>query len=307
MSDESDVEDGPTAVRPRFDFEAGRREFMRILGLGVAGAAIMSADSTSAFSAPAIGDADILNFALNLEYLEAEFYLRAAFGAGLSASDIGGGTGVPGPVTGGHQVSFQSTLVKNYAIEIAKDELNHVRFLRSALGNAKVNRPAIDLQTSFTTVARAAGIIHPTDTIDAFGNDANFLLAAYLFEDVGVTAYHGAAPLLTSKAYLDAAAGILAVEAYHAGLIRTVLYADGVYTRTQAISNLRATLDGTAQTGKPDDYGVGSAQTATIVPVDQNGLAFDRTPRQVLNIVYGAQNAAKGLFFPAGLNGTINA
>ena len=41
--------------------------------------------------------------------------------------------------------------------------------------------------------------------------------------------------------------------------------------------------------------------------LDNNGIAFSRTTRQVLNIVYGAPNATKGLFFPNGLNGQITA
>ncbi|MEQ4717999.1 ferritin-like domain-containing protein [Nonomuraea sp. B19D2] len=73
-------------------------------------------------------DGSTLNFALNLEYLEAEFYLRGATGQGLPDDRVGR-TGKPGRVSGGRQVDFRSPLIKNIAREIAMDERAHVAFL----------------------------------------------------------------------------------------------------------------------------------------------------------------------------------
>lgn len=243
-------------------------------------------------------DADVLNFALNLEYLEAEYYLRATTGSGLSSSDAGGSAA--GAVTGGSQVSFTSTTVQQYAQEIAADELAHVKFLRSALGSAAVPRPAINLDQSFDTLAQAAGL---GSSFDPFANELNFLLGAFIFEDVGVTAYKGAAPLLNNKTFLEAAAGILAVEAYHAGNIRNEIFERGAtaISIAQKISDTRDALDGAAD----KDQGVELGGKANIVPADANGIAFSRSTREVLNIVYGQQGASQGLFFPNGLNGAI--
>ena len=111
----------------------------------VAGASMLSAcgDDNDQFtpiitpsptpSAAPVTDADVLNFALNLEYLEAQFYSFAAFGTGLPASQLSG-TGTQGGVTGGRQVAFTDPLVRQYAREIANDEIAHVAFLRTALG-----------------------------------------------------------------------------------------------------------------------------------------------------------------------------
>jgi hypothetical protein len=42
-------------------------------------------------------------------------------------------------------------------------------------------------------------VIGRNQQFDPYANEVNFLLAAYVFEDVGVTAYKGAAPIIDNK------------------------------------------------------------------------------------------------------------
>ena len=260
-----------------------------------------------------VNDIDILNFALNLEYLEAEFYQRAAFGIGLGTAD----TGLQDSnVIGGSQVPFASTAVQQYAQEIAADELAHVRFLRSALGAKAVVQPCINFTDTFTALAVGAGVITAGQTFDPFSSDLNFLIGSFIFEDVGVTAYHGAAAAIRNPQYLAAAAGILAVEAYHAGEIRTLLFQEGsaAINIANQISAFREAASTAGDSANPNtDQGITNSDgTANIIPTDANSLAFSRTFAQVLNIVYGSAAAVttkvapvKGGFFPNGLMGRI--
>ncbi|MET0426784.1 MAG: ferritin-like domain-containing protein [Actinoplanes sp.] len=296
--------------------DTDRRNFLKsagAVGLGVIGAgalgssavaAPLAATSASEEEAAVLAppsDAAVLNFALNLEYLEAEFYLHAVTGEGL-ADKLTTGTGTRGKVTGGRAVPFESKVIQQYAQEISDDEFAHVEFLRAALGKAAVSRPAIDIQNSFTAAARAAKLIGATETFDPYANENNFLLAAFLFEDVGVTAYKGAAPLINNKTYLEAAAGILAVEAYHASTIRTSLFEKGMAASVKKLSDARNSLDG----AKNDDQGLTAYARANINPTTRTGLAYSRTPGKVLNIVYlNPGKVSKGGFYPAGVNGAV--
>ena len=264
-----------------------RRKMMTVGGAALASLAFASLAKAQAATGPS--DSDILNFALNLEYLEAEFYTLAVSGMTIDQMSVGiTGTGTQGTVVtkpGGPtacKVTFAIPTVASYASEIATEERNHVNFLRSALNATTptaVAQPALDLYNSFNTLASLLNV--GLTAFDPFADDASFLLGSYIFEDVGVTAYTGAAPLLATPAYLDAAAGIQAVEAYHAGLIRTVLYgldqqanmvngvmqpAGTLRAVATAISKLRATVDGSGSMGptrlQGDDLGVGNQMVA---------------------------------------------
>ena len=315
-----------------------RRKMLALGGAALAGLAFAGVKLAEGQAAPAYTDADILNFALNLEYLESQFYTLAT--AGKTIDQVGIGIGAGTATTGGGTVVTKTggpaaclvpwTLpaIQAYATETAQEERNHVTFLRGALTSAAVAMPNLDLNTSFNTLASAAGI---AATFDPFANDLDFLVGAYIFEDVGVTAYSGAAPLITTPAYLAAAAGILGVEAYHAGLIRTSIFiADpdgkaGLQGYTQKISATRMALDGSTTT---DDIGVGfqttstqpsgttTALAATIVDAQTGSpnysKTYSRSTTQVLKIVTGSTNipaaGAKymGVFFPNGLNGLFS-
>jgi hypothetical protein len=316
------------------------------------GATSLAAMAVAAFApreahAASYSDTDILNFALNLEYLEANFYYQAAFGctidtpnaaaiaAGAPAAGIPIKTGVGtygGPAIGGSKVPFTTVTAGSYATETAIEEGKHVLFLQTALGSStQVCQPALNIGTSFQMLAVAANTVTTSVTIpptfSPYASDNNFLVGAYIFEDVGVTAYHGAASLLTVSGNLSAAGGIMAVEAYHAGLIRTAINAldptgtVGLQGYTTSISNLRSYLSnlaspttlgtGTSTVGGinydaiPDDFGLAnfsvslagvtgynSARTTDSDTTDTVNplplaIAASRTTTQVLNIVTG--------------------
>lgn len=258
----------------RYKRAFARRNFIKNVGLagaGIAAGAVIQGCSDNSTStnpkAQSIPETDVLNFALNLEYLEAEFYSVAVTGNTLSSS-VTGGTST---ATGGAKVTFSDTRIADIANEIYNDEVLHVKYLRTALGGVAVAEPAINVN--------ALGI--------GFGSQAEFLTLARAFEDTGVSAYAGAATLLTGN-NLQAAAQILATEAYHAGNIRLNVVQQGItVTATDSLDVV------------PDEM--------HFFTVDANALAIKRTPSQVLAIVYAnaAAGTASGGFYPNGMNGNI--
>jgi hypothetical protein len=258
-----------------------RRRFLSKIAVASAGAAALGAglmEGQTTTTPPT--DADILNFALNLEYLEAEFYTVATTGKTIDQLGISiTGSGNQGAATGGKMVNLTNSSFPTGAIamEIAADERSHVTLIQQALtaaGAQPIAQPAINLD--------ALGI--------GFGSLAEFLTLARAFEDVGVTAYAGAAPLISDKGILGYAARILAAEAEHASNIRLQVAQLGIPTTL---------LDGVDILPPPSGQNYFSLNSV--------GLAQTRTPGQVLYIVYGSMaNVTSGGFFPNGVNGAIN-
>lgn len=291
-----EVEETPAIASPP---SLSRRTVLGVLGGGAIAAATGLAFSPTPAYAKGPSDADIFNFALNLELLETEYYLRGTTGRGMDEAYAGSN---PGPVTGGHIVPWQNADLRQFMEEVAQNELAHVRYYRRVLGRDAVSRPAIDIAGGFAAAARAAGL---GDNFDPFASEMNFFLGGMLMEDVGVTAYKGAAPLIKNKKFLEAAAGILGTEAYHMGMVRSTLYRMGDEARraANAISDARDRLDGPEDL----DQGIEVNGRANIVPTDADAKVFSRTPQQVLRIVYltNRSGVSGGGLFPKGMNGKL--
>lgn len=129
------------------------------------------------------GDVGILNYAYALEQLEAAFYIQVIATPYANINND----------------------EKALLTDIRDHEIAHREFFKAALGGAAI--PA--LQVDFSSVD--------------FTNRESVLGTAKAFEDLGVSAYNGAGPLITSKDNLTLTGKIVSVEARHAALIRDLI------------------------------------------------------------------------------------
>lgn len=279
--------------------ERPSRRFGMKTGLALAAAVAASGvEYETAQAQTMVTDVDILNFALNLEYLESEYYLRGLTGSGLTAAETTG-VGTLGTVTGGRQVPFADTAVQQMLMEITTQERGHTNFVRTALGAQAIARPSINYTDAFNAMGVAAGI----GPFDPFASQTNFILGGLLFCETGQTAYKGSARFIQNKNLLDSAAGLQAVEAYQSATLKLLTFQAGA----QAISNYNAAAAVKNQLGGGfGDQPVTMNGTINIVPTDGNSIAFGRTPAQILGIVYEGGAANKYGYFPNKVNGRIS-
>jgi hypothetical protein len=262
-----------------------RRGLLRKLGIASVAVAAGAASGGKLKAASGPAASDVVQFALNLEYLEAEFYSVATTGKTLEQRGYNfSGSGKAGKTTtafGKVNFTHEQLYLSSVADDIASDELAHVLLLRTALqgtGYAPIAKPAINLDALAPKGA-------------SLENDYSFLILARIFEDIGVTAYAGGAPYLVGSPYLQTAARILATEGQHSANLRLQLSFFGIKSPQ---------LDGADVVPPAAGSNFFSTNTA-------NGLVAIRTPGEVLYLAYGgASNATEGGFFPSGVNGVVN-
>lgn len=271
-----------------------RRGLLARAGAIGIGATALAALATKPAEASNTTVVDVLNFALNLEYLEAEFYTYAT--AGHSISGVSTPYGViksntnavsAGGTTAADMtaVTFPDSASQTIAQQITLDEQAHVALLQSVLGRYAVAEPNINLSAIDSLLPSGATSYQ------------RFLAIARAFEDTGVSAYGGAATLVRSSAeYLQAAADILVAEAYHASQVRLLVAQNNL-----ALFKIDP-LDIVPPPAGTQYFDLGKA------------IAVTRTPSQVLGIVYGASTStayapagtSKGGFYPNGVNGKVH-
>lgn len=154
-----------------------RRDFFKALALAGMGAAAGSTVFASKANAQSGGgDLEIANFALTLEYLEAEFYQKALAAGVLSEP------------------------ANSQVAAVSDHENQHVEALTGLIqqaGGTPVEKP------EFTFPA------------DAFSSESSIITLAATFEPVGVGAYLGAGPMIQSPDVLAAAGSIAVIEGEH--------------------------------------------------------------------------------------------
>ena len=185
----------------RLQSEGSRREFMRLAGLLGGAVALAACGKDNNPTAPRNPNVmldftkpvDVLKYAFALETLEADFYTKVA-------------------ANGNFSTAFSSADERQIFTDIRDHEVAHREFFRAALGANGGTVPALSTQ-------------YPA-SVD-FGNRASVLATAKVFEDLGVSAFNGAAKYLTANAtaiaFLGIAGKIVSIEARHASAIRDLL------------------------------------------------------------------------------------
>ncbi|BBN19123.1 hypothetical protein MPTK1_8g08060 [Marchantia polymorpha subsp. ruderalis] len=276
-------------------------------------------------------DKDLIAFALNLEYFEAEFFLNGALGYGLDKQAPMLAAGGPAPI--GPEKAVLDPTAYELVAQMGLQEVGHLRAIKSSIGDTAFPRVQLDISKAVWAKTMDSAFNKTlSPPFDAYANSVNYMLASYAIPYVGLTGYTGAAPLLQSAGAKSLVARLLGVESGQDAVIRTWLYERKgemvmpynftVAEATVQISKLRNTLDheglevveGMMVPFEIDDEGLlvpeelgAERQTkGNVLSADEDSLSYQRTPEQILSIVYSSGSPkTPGGFYPLGARGNI--
>eukprot|EP00253_Pinus_taeda_P025405 PITA_25405 len=280
----------------------------------------ISSEGSSSYEPGAVAarDVDWLEFPINLEYLEAEFFLWSSLGYGLDRAAPELVSGGPPPV--GARKANLDPLVLEIIKEFAYQEVGHLRALKKTVHGFP--RPQLNLSAeNFGNIINHAFNTTLTPPFDPYANSVNYLLASYLIPYVGLTGYVGANPQLKSPTAKRLVAGLLGVESGQDAVIRALLYqkksekvAPYPYTVADFTNRMSALRDSLGHTTVADEGLLVQAATGgaegkvagNILAGDKYSVAYARTPAQILRIVYSSGNeSCSGGFYPRSAAGRI--
>ncbi|KAM6544968.1 hypothetical protein CsatB_025704 [Cannabis sativa] len=262
-------------------------------------------------------DVDLLEFPLNLEFFEAEFFLYGALGYGLDKVAPQLTKGGPPPI--GATKANLDTLTKDVILQFGLQEVGHLRAIQKTVKGFP--RPLLNLSSSsFANVIDNAFGRKLRPPFNPYKNSINFLIASYVIPYVGLTGYVGTNPNLNGTTSKRLVAGLLGVESGQDAVIRAMLYERrkmivkpyniNVAEFTNQISKLRNKLGkaGLKDEGLmvPTSLGAEGRVSGNVLSANQDSLSYGRTPMEILRIVYGSGNEhVPGGFYPKGGNGRI--
>ncbi|KAJ4825524.1 hypothetical protein Tsubulata_041584 [Turnera subulata] len=232
---------------------------------------------------------DRLHFALNFEFLVAEFFVYGAFGVGLDVVAPGYAMGGPPPI--GAQKANLDPPTERIIEEFGYEKIGRIRAIIETLGGG-IQRPLLNISRQQFAEA----------------NSVNFFLPSYAIPNYpAVAGYVGTIPELTNTTIKRMQRY---VRCYKIADFIVPPYGITVAEFTDKISNLRNQL---AMCGNKDEgiivpkqLGAENRTESNILSADANSISYDRTPREVLRISYGTGNASMpGGFLPQGGNGVI--
>ncbi|KAK9665085.1 hypothetical protein RND81_14G089300 [Saponaria officinalis] len=262
------------------------------------------------------GDIDLIEFALNVEYLEAEFFLHGALGHGLDKVAPHLAAGGPPPV--GPRKARLDPLVNSIVYQFGLQEVGNIRAMKKVVKGFP--RPRMNLSTIFAEAMDKAFGRPLMPPFEPYATTLHYLIGCYMIPLVGLTSYVDINSKLHSPHAQKLIGSLLAVESGQDAVIRTLMYErrlQRVYPYgiplqdfTIKISNIRNKL---AKAGIRDEglvvepsLGAEGKSALNILSCDKDSMPYSRTPAEVLRIFYSSGDEHhKGGFFPDGAGGNI--